>query len=145
MTSKLLDQVRDHLRARHYSLRTERSYVSWIIRFIRFHGLRHPRDLGPHEVEAFLTHLAVSEEVAASTQNQARSALLFLYRAVLDLPLPDLETVVAAKMPRRLPSVLTRAEVRAVLAQLAGDHALMARLLYGGGLRLMECLRLRVK
>ena len=145
MTSKLLDQVRDHIRARHYSIRTERSYVSWIVRFIRFHGLRHPRDLGAPEVEAFLTHLAVSEGVAASTQNQARSALLLLYRAVLGLPLPALDDVVAAKMPRRLPTVLTRAEVRAVLGHLDGEHALMARLLYGSGLRLLECLRLRVK
>lgn len=145
MTSKLLDQVRDHIRARHYSLRTERSYVSWIVRFIRFHGLRHPRELGPPAIEAFLTHLAVVDRVAASTQNQARSALILLYREVLDLALPTLDDVVAAKMPRRLPTVLTRAEVRAVLHGLAGEHALMARLLYGSGLRLLECLRLRVK
>jgi integron integrase len=142
---KLLDQVRGLLRSRHYSLRTEESYVNWIRRFVQFHGLRHPRDMGRAEVERFLTHLAVDEQVAASTQNQARCAILFLYREVLVVPIEEPADVVAARMPDRLPTVLTKAEVRAVLAQMSGVYLLMAQLLYGGGLRLMECVRLRVK
>lgn len=142
---KLLDQVRTLLRARHYSRRTEDTYVDWIRRFVHFHGLRHPRDLGRAEVEAFLTHLAVERNVAASTQNQARAALLFLFREVLGLPTEEPWDVVAAKAPGRLPTVLTKAEVRALLAQLSGVDRLMAELLYGSGLRLMECIRLRVK
>jgi integron integrase len=142
---KLLDQVRETLRSKHYSIRTEQSYIDWITRYIRFHQLRHPRELGLAEIQAFLTDLAVAGHVAASTQNQARSALLFLYREVLDIPLDAPRDVVLAKVPQRLPTVLTKAEVQAVLRQLAEPYRLMAQLLYGSGLRLMECVRLRVK
>jgi integron integrase len=129
----------------HYSIRTEDAYVQWARRFILFHGKRHPLEMGAREVEAFLTHLAVDEDVAASTQNQAMSALLFLYKVVLERPLEGRIDACRAKRPGRLPVVLTRAEVRAILAQLDGEKHLMAGLLYGSGLRLMECLRLRVK
>jgi len=142
---KLLDQVREALRSKHYSIRTEQSYVDWITRYIRFHQLRHPRELGLPEIEAFLTDLAVAGHVAASTQNQARSALLFLYREVLDIPLDGPHDIVVAKAPKRLPTVLTKAEVQALLHELAEPYRLMAQLLYGSGLRLMECVRLRVK
>lgn len=142
---KLLDQVRDRIRSKHYSIRTEDSYVDWVRRFILFHDKRHPSELGHTDVEAFLTHLAVDLHVAASTQNQARSALLFLYREVLQLSIDEPRAIVAAKVPKRLPVVLTRSEVRAVLDRLTGTHRLMASLLYGSGLRLLECLRLRVK
>lgn len=142
---KLLDQVRDRLRVKHYSIRTETQYVQWIKRFIYFHDKRHPRDMGGPEVEAFLTHLAVEGTVAASTQNQALAALLFLYREVLEMELPWLDKVTRAKRPKRLPVVLTRQEVRRVLAEMSGVHGLMTRLLYGTGMRLMECVRLRVK
>ena len=144
-TPRLLDQVRGKIRLKHYSLRTEQTYVDWIKRFIRHFGKRHPRELGAAEVEAFLTHLAVAGRVAASTQNQAKSALLFLYREVLGIELPWLDNVQQAKAPRRLPVVLTRDEVHAVLSRLEGMHWLIASLLYGSGMRLMECLRLRVK
>jgi len=142
---KLLDQVRARIRAKHYSIRTEDQYVFWIKRFILFHGKRHPRELGAAEVEAFLSDLAVNGGVAAATQNQALSALLFLYREVLEIQLPWLDNVTRAKPSRRLPVVLTPAEVRAVLDRMDGVHGLMARLLYGTGMRLMECVRLRVK
>jgi integron integrase len=142
---KLLDQVRDRIRVKHYSIRTETQYVQWIRRFILFHGKRHPRDLGAPEVEAFLTHLAVEGNVAAATQNQALSALLFLYREVLEIELPWLDKVTRAKRPRHLPVVLTRDEVRAVLDKMEGVYGLLARLLYGTGMRLMEVIRLRVK
>lgn len=142
---KLLDQVRDRLRVKHYSIRTETQYLQWIRRFILFHGKRHPREMGAVEVEAFLTHLAVAGRVAAATQNQALSALLFLYREVLNIDLPWLDKVVRAKQPQRLPVVLTRQEVTAILDRMTGAHGLMARLLYGTGMRLMECVRLRVK
>ncbi|MBX6315418.1 MAG: integron integrase [Isosphaeraceae bacterium] len=142
---KLLDQVRDAARTLHYSIRTEEAYVRWVRKFILFHGKRHPMEMGEAEVGAFLTHLAVEWEVAASTQNQALSALLFLYREVLKRPLAWVDNMVRAKKPERLPVVLTREEVRAVLDGLEGDKKLMASLLYGSGLRLMECLRLRVK
>jgi integron integrase len=142
---RLLDQVRGRLRFRHYSLRTEQAYVDWIKRFIVFSGKRHPLDLGAEEVTSFLTHLAVAGRVAASTQNQAKSALLFLYKEVLAAELPWLDRVEPAKAPRRLPVVLTRDEVRAILDRLSGSHALIGLLLYGSGLRIMECLRLRVK
>src|SRR3954462_3222669 len=142
---KLLDQVRGVIRSKHYSRRTEETYVDWITRYVRFHKTQHPRELGSADITAFLTHLAVDLDVAASTQNQARSALLFLYREVLGIAVDAPRNVVAAKMPRRLPTVLTRDEVRAVLGQMSGDSRLMAQLLYGSGLRLMECLRLRVK
>lgn len=144
-TPRLLDQVRGKIRLKHYSLRTEQTYVDWIKRFIRHFGKRHPRELGAVEVEAFLTHLAVVGRVAASTQNQAKSALLFLYREVLGTQLPWLDNVQQAKAPRRLPVVLTREEVQAVLVRLDGMHWLITSLLYGSGMRLMECLRLRVK
>jgi len=126
-------------------LRTEEAYVGWIRRFILFHQKRHPQTLGTPEVEAFLTDLAVNQHVAASTQNQALSALLFLYSTVLEQPLTGPLTSVRAKQPQRLPTVLTREEVRRVLDALAGVHQVMAQLLYGSGLRLMECVRLRVK
>jgi integron integrase len=142
---KLLDQLRAVLRRKHYSIRTEEAYVSWSARYIRFHQLRHPRDMGAPEIAAFLTHLAVDDQIAASTQNQARCALLFLYQHVLHIDLGTLPDIEPAKQPQRLPVVLTRDEVRAVLAQLSGTYRLMAQLLYGGGLRLMECVRLRVK
>jgi integron integrase len=142
---KLLDQVRERLRVKHYSIRTETQYIQWIRRFIYFHGKRHPRDMGGPEVEAYLTHLAVDGHVAASTQNQALSALLFLYREVLEMELPWLDKVTRARRPKRLPVVLTREEVRRVLDGMAGVYGLMARLLYGTGMRLMECVRLRVK
>jgi len=142
---KLLDQVRARIRVKHYSIRTETQYVHWIRRFILFHGKRHPREMGAPEVEAFLTALAVRGGVAAATQNQALSALLFLYREVLEIQLPWLDSVTRAKPSRRLPVVLTPAEVRAVLGRMEGVYGLMGRLLYGTGMRLMECVRLRVK
>jgi len=143
--SKLLDQMRDKIRTLHYSIRTEDCYVLWARQYILFHGKRHPVEMGEKEVGAFLTHLAVDRKVAASTQNQALAALLFLYGAVLDRPLERAGDVVQAKRPERLPVVFTRDEVRAILCRLKGDKWLMAGLLYGSGLRLMECLRLRVK
>jgi integron integrase len=141
---KLLDRVRHACRARHYSIRTEDAYARWAERFIRFHRIRHPLDLAEPEVNAFLTDLAVNGHVAASTQNQALAALLFLYDAVLGRPLDEL-AVVRASRPRRVPVVLTRDEVRAVLGRLDGVHGLIGRLLYGTGMRLLEGLRLRVK
>ncbi|MBZ0248137.1 MAG: integron integrase [Burkholderiales bacterium] len=142
---RLLEEVRRVIRARHYSRRTEEAYVQWIRRFVLFHGRRHPREMGAAEVTAFLSSLANEGHVAASTQNQALAAVLFLYRAVLAVELPWLSGITRAKRPRRLPVVLTRQEVHALLANLDGTHALMARLMYGTGLRMMECLRLRVK
>lgn len=142
---RLLDQVRARLRVKHYSLRTEHAYVGWIKRFVLANGKRHPRDLGAEEVERFLSTLAVDGKVTPSTQNQALSALLFLYREVLDIELPWMENVVRAKRPRKLPTVLSRSEVHLLLAQMEGRPWLLASVLYGTGLRLMECLRLRVK
>nr|WP_233511771.1 integron integrase [Luteimonas weifangensis] len=141
----MLDDVRRRLRLKHYSLRTERAYVGWIRRFILANSKRHPRQMGVKEVEAFLTLLATRGKVAASTQNQALSALLFLYREVLQVDLPWMEDVVRAKRPQRLPVVLSVAEVQALLARMEGRPWLIASVLYGTGLRLMECLRLRVK
>jgi integron integrase len=141
----LLDRVRDRIRVKHYSIRTEQAYCDWIRRFIIFHGKRHPSELGAEHVEAFLTSLAVRRRVAASTQNQARSALLFLYKEVLGRELPWLDGVQKAKAPARLPVVLTRDEVAQVLARLEGVHRLIGALLYGTGLRIMEAMRLRVK
>jgi integron integrase len=141
---RLLDQVREAVRLRHYSIRTEQAYVDWIKRFIRFHGKRHPRELGAAEVEAFLTHLAVAHNVAAATQNQAKSAILFVYRAVLGTELPWLTDIVPAKVPTHLPIVLSRNEVAQILQQLSGVHRLIGSLLYGTGLRIMEAMRLRV-
>ena len=142
---KLLDQVREKLRVKHYSSRTEQAYLEWIKRFILFHGKRHPETLGNREVSAFISHLATHRKMAASTQNQALSALVFLYQEVLGRELGWLDDLERAKRPARLPVVLTPAEVRAVLAHLEGRHELMAKLVYGTGLRLMECVRLRVK
>lgn len=143
--SRLLDQVRAAIRTRHYSPRTEASYVAWIRRYIEYHQRRHPAVMGAAEVGAFLSHLAVSRRVSASTQNQALSALLFLYREVLGQDLPWLDDVVRAKKPARLPTVLSAAEVRALLDRMSGVAWLVASLLYGSGMRLMECLRLRVQ
>lgn len=140
-----MDVVRRRIRARHYSLRTEQAYVGWVRQFILANGRRHPRELGRVEVEAFLSRLAVERHVAASTQNQALSALLFLYREVLRLDLPWMESVLRAKRPQRLPTVLSVEEVRRLLSMLEGRPWLMGSLLYGTGMRLMECLRLRVK
>jgi integron integrase len=142
---KLLDQVRDVMRLKHYSHRTEQSYVDWIRRYILFHNKRHPREMGSSEIEAFLTHLAVKERVAASTQNQAFSALLFLYRQVLQQDLPTSINAIRAKPTRYLPTVLTKAEVKIVLDRLYGVEKLVIQLLYGSGLRLSEGLSLRVK
>ena len=142
---KLLDQVRAAIRARHYSRRTERAYTGWIRRFILASGTRHPAELGPADITSFLSSLAVDRRVAPSTQTQALSAILFLYRDVLALDLPWLEHVVRAKRPHRVPVVLSRAEVRAVLVRMTGVPAVMAGLLYGSGLRLLECCRLRVQ
>ena len=141
----LLAVARDRMRVKHLSRRTETAYLGWIRRFIRFHGRRHPREMGKEEVEAFLTHLAVVRTVAPSTQNQALGALLFLYREVLRSELGWLDGVERARRPKRLPVVLTPAEVAAVLARMEGTAWLIASLLYGSGLRLLECLRLRVK
>jgi len=141
---RLLDETRAALRTRHYSRRTEDAYLGWIRRYILFHGKRHPRDLGVEEIGAYLTHLAVDGEVASSTQNQALAALLFLYRVVLEIELPRIDTIVRARRPARLPTVLTQDEVRSLLDELDGVHRLVAGLLYGSGLRLLEALRLRV-
>lgn len=142
---RFLDQVREAIRTRQYSRRTEKSYVAWIRRYILFHGKRHPAEMGAAEITKFLTALAVDGDVAASTQNQALSALLFLYRQVLAQDLPWLDGIVRAKRPVRLPVVLSRDEVRAVVAQVDGVPRLMTLLMYGAGLRLLECARLRVK
>jgi integron integrase len=143
--SALLDQLRAAIRVRHFSRRTEEAYVGWAYRYIRFHGTRHPAEMGAREIAAFLSHLAVDGNVAASTQNQALAALLFLHREVLAQEIGDLAGVAHAKKPARLPVVLTRGEVRLVLSNLAGMPSLVGRLLYGSGLRLLEALRLRVK
>lgn len=142
---RLLDQVRQTLHARHYSRRTEKAYVRWILRFIFFHGKRHPREMGEAEVTRFLSHLAAERRVSPSTQNQALSALLFLYKEVLKQDLAWLSGIVRANRPIRLPVVLTREEVEVLLRHLHGTPWLMASLLYGAGLRLLECCRLRVK
>ncbi len=141
----LLEVARGRMRVRHLAYRTEQTYLQWIRRYVAFHHRRHPRDLGAAGVEQFLTYLAVDRKVSASTQNQALQALLFLYREVLGVALPWLDNITRAAASRRLPVVLSRSEVRAVLAQLDGTHWLIANLLYGSGLRLMEALRLRVK
>ena len=142
---KLLDRVSDVARLRHLSLRTEETYRNWIKRFILFHGKRHPRDLDAEGVRSFLTHLAVKERVAASTQNQAFNALLFLYRQVLKLDLPKIDGVERARHSKNLPVVFTKEESNSVIAHLKGEHRLIASLLYGSGLRIMEAVRLRVK
>ena len=142
---KLLDQVRNALRVKHYAYRTEESYMQWIRRYILFHNKRHPKEMAEPEVQAFLTHLAVEGNVAASTQNQALSALLFLYRYVLQQPLSDSIDAVRARQSKHLPTVLTPEEVQQLFKHLEGNHQLLAKLLYGSGLRLKEGLRLRVK
>ena len=142
---RLLDQVRDAIRRRHYSIRTEATYCDWIRRYILYHGKKHPMDMGAAEIERFLTHLAVAGMVAASTQNQALCALVFLYKHVLKLEINEKINAQRAKRPKRLPVVLSRAEVDRLMANLQNIHWLMAGLLYGTGMRLMECVRLRVK
>jgi integron integrase len=142
---RLLDQVRDALRIRHYSLRTEATYLQWIKRFILFHGKRHPLEMGEQEITSFLTHLAVDKHVAPSTQNQALAALLFLYKEVLEQGLDWMDDIVRAKRPGRIPEVLSPEQVRQLIDHLEGTHQLMARLLYGTGMRLMEAVRLRVR
>jgi len=141
---KLLDQVRDAIRLKHYAYRTEETYVQWICRYILFHNKRHPKEMGNAEIEAFLTHLAVEGQVSASTQNQALSALLFLYREVLNLEMSGIDAV-RAKRPQYVPTVLTKQEAIAVIQQCDGIYQLVVKLLYGSGLRLIEGLRLRVK
>jgi integron integrase len=143
--SRLLSELRSALRARHYSHRTEQAYCLWVRRFIRFHGMRHPAEMGEPEINAFLTSLATEAQVSASTQTQALSALLFLYRNVIHRDVGSLDGLVRARKSRRLPIVLTRDEVKMILDQLDGDVWLIAALLYGSGLRLTECLRLRVQ
>lgn len=143
--SRLLERVREAVRVRRYSIRTEEAYLRWIREYILFFGKRHPAELGSEQISAFVSHLAVKRNVAASTQNQALSALLFLYREVLDRPVELVGDIERAKRPKRLPVVFTRDEARAVLSHLRGEAWLMGSLLYGSGLRLMECLRLRVK
>lgn len=142
---KLLERMRIHLRTQHYSIRTEQVYVDWARRFILFHGKRHPQEMGAAEVGAFLSYLAVERQVSASTQNQAKAALLYLYKQVLGIDLPWLNEVVQAKRPQRLPTVLTPSEVRELLLHMEGTTGLIAQLLYGTGMRLMEVMRLRVK
>ena len=143
--TRLLDQVRERIRYKHYSLRTEQAYVQWVRMFVKWHGLRHPRDMGQLEIEGFLAMLANERRVAAATHNQALSALLFLYREVLGMDLPWLDGVQRPRTPKRIPSVLTVDEVAVLLSALPTDMALVARLLYGAGMRLMDGLRLRVK
>jgi integron integrase len=143
--TRLLDAVRSEIDVRHYSFRTRKAYVEWITRYIRFHKKRHPRDMGGEEVREFLGHLASDLRVAPATQAQALSAILFLYKRVLRVDLPWIDNVIRAHRPRRLPTVLDKAEAKKVIAHLRGDYWLIAGLLYGSGLRLMEALRLRVK
>jgi len=143
--SPLLERVRNAIRIRHYSLRTEQSYIHWIRRFILFHKKRHPNDMGEREISAFLTDLAVNRNVAASTQNQALSAILFLYQKVLDRKLEWLDDVVRAKRPAHMPVILTREETQQLLNEIPGINGLIIRVLYGTGMRKMECLRLRVQ
>ena len=143
--TKLLERVRHAIRMKHYSIRTEQAYVSWVKRYILFHNKRHPAMMGKAEIEGFLTHLAMDLEVSASTQNQAFNALLFLYRQVLGKELAETINARRAKRPKRIPTVMTKDEVKGVLNAMSGTHQLMAKLFYGSGLRLMECVRLRVK
>ena len=142
---RLIDQTRNVLRLLHYSIRTEETYIQWIKRFIFFHNKRHPKEMGEKEIRVFLTHLAVDKHVSASTQNQALSAILFLYKRVLDVELDWIDDVVRAKRPKRLPVVLSKEEMKRILNAMSGTNALIAKLLYGTGMRLMEALRLRVQ
>lgn len=143
--TKLLDQVRDELRVRHYSLRTEKSYTGWIKRFILFHNKRHPNEMGADEIRAFISNLAVKENVSSSTQNQALQAILFLYKEILKIEVGWINEIERAARKKHIPVVFSRAEAKRVLENMSGSARLMASLLYGGGLRLNECLRLRVK
>lgn len=142
---RLIDQTRNVMRLHHYSIRTEETYIQWIKRFIFFHNKRHPKEMGEKEIRSYLTHLAVDKHVAASTQNQALSAILFLYKRVLELELDWIDDVVRAKRPKYLPVVLTKSEVSTILNAMSGTNALIAKLLYGTGMRLMEALRLRIQ
>ena len=142
---KLLDQVAEKIRLKHYSARTGQAYAQWIKRYILFHGKRHPKDMGAKEVEAFLTSLAIVHNVSASTQNQAQASILFLYKEVLNVTLPWLDDVVRVKMPKRLPTVLSKIEVVRLLACVEGMTGLIAQLLYGSGMRLMEAMTLRIR
>ena len=142
---KLLDRMREKIRIRHYSIRTEKAYIDWTKRYILFHNKRHPNEMGAPEIETFLTHLAMDRKVASSTQNQALSAILFLYKEVLETDLPWLKNVKRAKKPEELPVVFSKREIGMVMSNLDGRYWIMAQLLYGAGLRLMECVRLRVK
>ncbi|MCP4625173.1 MAG: integron integrase, partial [bacterium] len=142
---KLIDDVCTVIRKKHYSIRTEQAYVDWIKRFIFFHGGRHPSELGEKEISKFISHLAVKQNVAASTQNQALNAIVFLYKQVLKIPLGDFLPMERAKRPARLPVVFTKEEARNILGNISGVKGLMAGLLYGSGLRLMECVRLRIQ
>ena len=142
---RLIDQVRNVLRVHHYSVRTEDNYIQWIKRYIFFHNKRHPREMGEKEIRSFLTHLAVDKHVSASTQNQALSALLFLYKKVLQIELEWIDDVVRAKRPKRLPVVLTKGEVDSLLNAMTGTSSIVVRLLYGTGMRLMEAVRLRIQ
>jgi integron integrase len=144
-TPRLLERFREAIRVRHYSLRTERVYLFWIRKFLRFHGMRHPSTMGAREVTQFLSHLASDAHVAAATQSQALAALLFLYKSVLEVDLAWLDGVIRAKQPRRLPTVLERSEVHSLLDEMYGTYGLMARLMYGTGMRLGECCAVRVK
>jgi len=145
MKKKLLIQLRDEIRTRHYSIRTEEAYTQWVKRFILFHNKRHPAEMGADEISSFLTHLAVYERVAASTQNQALNAIIFLYKEVLKLELNNLSNLIRAKRPEKLPVVLNKDEIEKILPNLDGVYHLIAGLLYGSGLRLLECLRMRVQ
>jgi integron integrase len=142
---RLLDKVRQFIRLKGYSIRTEKTYVSWIKRFILFHDKRHPKDMGKPEIEAFLSHLVINRNVASSTQNQAFSAILFLYNHVLEVDMPQDIDALRSKKPVRLPTVMTREESLELIGAMYGTHQLMAKLMYGSGLRVMECIRLRVK
>ncbi len=142
---KLLDQVRDVIRKKHYSIRTEQAYVDWAKRYILFHNKHHPRDMGEKEIAQFISHLATDRKVASSTQNQALNAIVFLYKRVLNIELGDFGHMERAKKPEKLPTVMARTEVNKVISSMSGINQLMSKLLYGCGLRLMECVRLRVK
>ena len=142
---KLLDQVREVMHYHHYAIRTEQTYVKWILDYIRFNGTRHPQEMGKPEIERFLSHLAINRNVASSTQNQALNAILFLYKHVLDMPLNDYIDATRSKKQKRLPTVLSQSEISQFFQHISGANELMAKLLYGAGLRLMECIRLRVK
>ena len=142
---KLLDQIREVMRYHHYAIRTEQTYIKWILDYIRFNGTRHPREMGKPEVERFLSHLAINRKVASSTQNQALNAILFFYNHVLDMPLDDHIAAPRSKKPKNLPTILSQSEISRFFQYINGTNELMAKLLYGAGLRLMECVRLRIK